>query len=455
MAAIVAPGCASSGFAQEDSQPPNILLIYSDDVGREVLSSYGGESYSTPNLDKLAESGVRFETCYSTPLCAPSRVRLLTGRYNFRNYTRWRHLDQRELTFAEVLKGAGYATALSGKWQLDGWDQSPDGITQAGFDEYCSYRGLPVLQASQRGEGNCFWGGELVINGEKVDPDRHTTDIYADFLIDFMTREAERERPFLAYFATNLLHRPFMPTPDHPNAPAPGQPPPADWKRYRGDVEHFPAMVKAHDASVGRLLETLDLLGIRDNTIVIYTSDNGTDQKIEASDLRSRYRGRMVKGGKYYPSELGINVPLIISDPRASRRGWVSDALTDQTDILPTLADAAGVPLPEDYVIDGHSLLPIVSGNSDGQRDWIHSWGVYELSSNRYKRPAQHTDQLLHVVRDKRWKLYSNGDLYDLENDFFEESPISPGESPEADAARKRLEAALASLRESQPKRWW
>jgi len=225
------------------------------------------------------------------------------------------------------------------------------------------------------------------------------TDIYTDFLIDFMARRAGRDQPFLAYFTTNLLHRPFMPTADHPDAPAPGEPAPADWKKYRGEVANFPAMVEAHDESVGRLLDALDRLGIRDHTIVIYTSDNGTDQKIEARDLRSRYRGRMVKGGKYHPSEMGINVPLIVSDPRAVRRGVVSDALTDQTDTLPTLAEAAGVELPEDYAIDGHSLLPIVEGRSDGEREWIHSWGVYELSSNRYKRPAEHTDHLLHVAR--------------------------------------------------------
>ena len=425
---------------------PNILFILADDMGRECLGCYGGQSYSTPTLDQLASDGVRFETCYATPLCSPTRVELLTGRYSFRNYTRWRFLDPTETTFAQHLKQAGYVTALAGKWQLEGWDRTPQGIVQAGFDEYLSYEEMAVLP---KREGNVYWGGAMWRNGKPFQPDRYTPELHTDFLIEFMRRH--HDRPFLAYYTMNLLHRPFMPTADHPDAPSPGQTPPAAWRR---DAAHFPAMVAHVDKMVAKLLAALDELDLRDSTLIIFTADNGTDNVAEAKTLRSIWRGQSVRGGKYFPTEWGVNVPLIVRWPGQIEGGRVLDNLVDFTDMLPTLCDVTGTPLPHDRRLDGRSFLPQLRGDRGTPRDYDYSWGNFENNSSKYKEPPQHIDKLIDVIRDQRWKLYGDRRLFDLPADPFERHSIQPGTNADADRARQRLTAQLKALRTSEPRLW-
>ena len=145
---------------------PNILFILADDLGRELLSCYGGESrYRTPRLDQLAASGMRFENCYATPLCSPSRNELLTGRYNFRNYTKWSELDSTQLTFAQILRDSGYATAIAGKWQLRGWELSPPKIVRTGFQDYCAIVNEEESKEFASPLGNQYWGGMFMSNG--------------------------------------------------------------------------------------------------------------------------------------------------------------------------------------------------------------------------------------------------------------------------------------------------
>ena len=141
---------------------PNILFILADDLGRELLSCYGGQSgYETPRLGGLASEGMRFENCYATPLCSPSRVELLTGRYSFRNYTKWGELDPTQLTFAQLLRDAGYATAITGKWQFRGWDEKPPRIVASGFQEYCAYVNAEEAERFASLLGNQYWGGNV------------------------------------------------------------------------------------------------------------------------------------------------------------------------------------------------------------------------------------------------------------------------------------------------------
>ena len=442
----------SSSIAAADR--PNILLILADDVGRELIGSYGGRSYSTPNLDALARSGTRFETCYATPMCAPSRVELLTGRYSFRNYTEWAHLNPSLTTIAQLMRDSGYATGFAGKWQLGGWirvgNRKPL-IVRAGFDEYLSYDAGRLLEDSRIGKGNRFWGGTVYQDGKTSRLEAYGPDTYSDYLVDFMRRH--RDEPFFAFYAMTTMHRPFHPTPDHADAPDPGRAPPSAWLGARGKSEHFASIMAYGDSMVGKLLNELKSLGIDDRTLVIFTSDNGTDNKVEAKTVRSRYRDRTVGGGKYFPTEMGASVPLIIRWPDRVRAGVVSDALVDLTDLLPTICVAAGVAIPSDGGFDGHSLLPVLDGQRRRHKRMIYTWGNFDQDSAKYKQPARYRRDLLHVVRDERWKLYSDGRLFDLSSDYFEKEPIR-FDSEEAAAARKRLAAFRDDLRSSGEQLW-
>jgi len=434
------------------AERPNVVLILVDDLGRELLSSYGGTSYRTPRIDRLAREGLRFKNCYATPLCAPSRVEILTGCYSFRNYMSWGELPDGAVTFAQRLKQAGYATCFAGKWQLGGWEQTPPRVVQAGFDEYISYDAFKLLEDAREGRGNRFWGGTILENGRSRRLERYGPDEYSDFVIDFIHRH--RNEPFLVHYCMTLMHRPFHPTPKHPDAPQPGEPPPAAWLGNRGDAENFTAMLAHVDMIVGKFLDALDELQLSDNTVVIFTSDNGTDNKAEAQSIRSEYHGGQVPGGKYFPTELGANVPLMIRWPGKVAAGQSSPALIDFTDLMATLCDLADAALPADQICDGKSLQPLFTQPQREHKRVLYTWGNFEHNSKKYKRPAKHTDSLLHIVRDERWKLYSDGRLFDLNADEFEKRPFDSTTNPEIRTARDRLETELLRLRASEPRRW-
>ena len=222
----------------------------------------------------------------------------------------------------------------------------------------------------------------------------------------------------------------------------------------RGQVENFVPMLGYADRLVGKLLDALKELGLEQNTIVLFTGDNGTDNVIEARNIRSRFLGQEVRGGKYFPTELGVNVPLLVRWPGRVNPGSVSKALVDFTDVLPSFADAAGAKLPPDYALDGRSFVPVLLGRAQAPKEFIYSWGNFEQSSKKYKEPQLHQEQWLHIVRDGRWKLYSDGRLFDTQIDFLEGKPVVPGTQPEADAARTRLKQQLETLRKTQPRAW-
>lgn len=433
---------------------PNIVLILADDFGRELLAGYGGQSdYHTPNLDRMAKAGMQFNTCYSTPMCVPSRVELLTGRYGFRNYTAWESIDRSQKTFPQLLKAAGYRTAMAGKWHPHGqWELDPTPPVHAGFDEYCSYDSVAMGEQAKAGEGNRFWGGTIIRNGNEEQLDRYGPDVYSDFLVDFI--KENKAGPFLAYYAMTTMHRPFQPTPDHPDAPRSGQPPPKNWMGSRGGTENFVPMLHYADKMVGKLILTIDELGLSENTLIIFTADNGTDNHAEAKTIRSRFLDQWVQGGKYYPTELGVNVPLMVQWPGQVKAGTTCNSIVDFTDVFPTLCDLAGVALPGDYPLDGGSLVPFLHGESFSHKEYTFTWGNYENNSSKYKDPANNTDKLLDVIRGPQYKLYSDGRLFDIQKDPLERNQIEMGATPEADQARQELKASLLYLRKTQPRIW-
>ena len=399
--------------AQAKAEKPNIVLIMADDLGYECLGCDGGTSYQTPNLDKLAAAGTRFTHAHCTPLCSPTRIEIMTGRYGFRNYRGWGVLDPREKTFGHLLRGAGYATCVSGKWQLCHFDkpENADHPRRAGFDECCVWTWHYKKKKPSRYWSPFIWQDGKLLEGVEG---KYGPDIHCDFVLDFIERH--KDKPFVAYYPTNLVHSPFVRTPDSKGGKR--------TKRKKGG--HYADMVAYLDKCVGRVVATLDRLGLREKTLILFTGDNGTPRGI-----RSRMGDVVVPGGKGQMTDTGTHVPLIANWPGTVSAGRVCDDLIDFSDVLPTLAEVAGAALPEGVTIDGRSFLPQLRGERGKPREWVY----LQLNKKR-------------AVRDKRWKLHGDGQLLDMQADPFEKHPIQSGAGgAEAAAARARLQAVLDSLK--------
>lgn len=423
--AAAALSAAPAAGAQTNEARPNIVLIMADDMGFECVAANGGESYRTPNLDKLAASGVRFEHCYSQPLCTPSRVQIMTGIYNSRNYIRFGLLDPRAYTFGNLLRDAGYATCVVGKWQLAGGFEGPG---RFGFDEYC----LWFLTRRP----NRYPNPGLEVNGEEVDykNGEYGPDLVSDYACDFIERKAQEDRPFFLYYPMILPHWPFEPTPDS-----------ADWdptfrrddeeeKNYRmRDPKYFVEMVHYVDKLVGKIVATLEAAGVRDNTLVMFTCDNGTFEAVT-----SRFRGRDWRGGKRYMMDNGTHVPLIASWPARVPAGGVREDLVDFSDVLPTLAEAAGATVPASLEIDGRSFVPVLRGER-GVRESVYCW--YFRNGVPVKGGDDHTAG--EFARDHRYKLYLDGGLYDVPSDFYERHPL---DQSKLTADQRRIRDRLHSV---------
>ncbi len=425
-AAALAPLCLLAACSSSPRQP-NIILIMADDLGYETLHVNGGSSYETPNLDVLAASGIRFTRAYSTPLCTPTRVQLMTGKYNFRNYIGFGQLDPAERTFAHYLRDGGYRTAVMGKWQLYGntTQRRLSGRTgtlpeQAGFDEY-------VLWQVKERAGPRFKNPYLDVLGDssRVYPGAYGPDMFVTAIEDFIERH--RDRPFFVYYPMVLTHDPFQPTPDDPDY--------ADFNPTSNvnDPAYFASNVAYMDKQIGRIVGKLEELGLTENTLLIFTGDNGTDR-----DVTSLVGTRRIRGNKGYPTAAGTHVPLIAHWPGTVAAGQVNDNLIDFTDFLPTLVDAARVPLPGDVLTDGLSFYDQLLGQADTVRTWVFChyaprWGNFE--HRRY-------------AHDRDWKLYEDGGFYHIAADPEELQPLEDGVlSAEAGEARQRLRAVLQRLR--------
>ena len=420
---LVIYGCQPPESTSTPIQPPNIILIMADDLGMETLGCYGGESYNTPNLDLLAANGMRFDHAYSTPLCTPSRVQLMTGKYNFRNYIAFGLLDANETTFAHLLKDAGYETCIVGKWQLYGNERQQElagGRTgtvpeDAGFDDWC------LWQVKERGYR--FKSPTLTIRdqGTKEYPNQYGPDMFVDYLLSFM--EARKEKPFFIYYPMVLTHDPFRPTPNS--------------DEYDNDDLHtvndslwFKDNVQYMDQMIARIVEKTKDLGVAENTIILFIGDNGTDR-----DVVSRWKGKHIQGQKGTTLEAGIHVPMIANWPGTITPGQVNDNLIDFTDFVPSLMDLAHIELPEDFTTDGLSFYSQLTAEAGPARDWVFGhydpkWGQFE--AKRY-------------ALDHRWKLYADGSFYDFNEDPLEKNPLDmQALDQEQQQALSKLQGALA-----------
>lgn len=412
----------------------NVLLIMADDVGFECFSSYGSEEYETPRIDALAKQGVRFTNAHSTPLCTPTRVNLMSGKSNVFNYQDFGVYPNGEPTFANHFKDHGYRTAVAGKWQLQ-TDRPKKGISpaEAGFDTHCLWN-IPG------GARERYWKPSFVQNGKLLDlpPSTFGADVMTDFLIDFINEKSDQ--PFVAYYPMILVHNPFVPTPDSLSGVRDDM-----AKRTPKQLkQNYVDMVAYMDKCVGRLVDALDASGQRDNTLVIFTGDNGTN-----ATLASELNGQTVKGGKGYTHDYGTHVPLVVNLPGRVTAGQVNEDLIAFSDFFPTITDAAALPAKEVRDGDGISFWTQCLGqtgkNPTGRkREWVY--GYYFPRPYAAKLDNKYSHYEVRYARDKRYKLYGNGDLYDTIADVMEQTsiPVNNADTNQI-AARKKLQAVLDS----------
>jgi arylsulfatase A len=416
---ILYPICIYSSTKVDNLESPNIVLIMADDVGCEILGCYGGTSYKTPNIDNLAETGIRFTHCYSTPLCSPSRVTIMTGRYTFRTTEKWGFIPPSENTFGHILKSAGYATALAGKWQMCLLNTDPMHVMKMGFDENCCFGWH---------EGSRYYQPHIWQNGKILNDvaDRFGPDVYCEFLIDFITKN--KDRPFLAYYPMAVAHEI---TNDLETPPPTG--PDGRYQSYQELIEYM-------DILVGRIIKALERLELRDNTLILFTTDNGTPREFITrfengnyikEPIISKKGDESVRGGKGRLTDAGTHVPLIANWSGVSPAGKVCDDLIDFSDFMPTLAELARAQIPQNITIDGTSFAAQLQGKTARPREWIYT--QWEGKS---------------WIRTKRWKLYSSGLLYDMTNDPSESFAIKPSDDTEESAQiREKLQTVLTNLK--------
>jgi len=411
----------SMAAAAEAPRRPNIVLIFADDVGQETLGCYGGTSYDTPHLDRLAAGGMRFDHAYAMPVCHPSRITLLTGRYPFRwDYPRWGSFPKQgeAKTFAHMLKKADYNTAVAGKWQLALLKNDLEQPHRLGFDDYSLFGWH---------EGPRYFAPLIWQNGRRRRDvaDRYGPDVYCDFLIDFIERH--RDEPFMAFYSMALCHD----VTDDLAEPVPFGP--------QGRYESYHEMIEQMDRQVGRLVAALDRLELREKTLVLFTADNGTSKssiitakgkKLIREPVYSEIDGRKVRGGKGNLTDDGTRVPLIANWPGMVKRGQVVDTLVDLSDYLPTFAELAGVELGDDWRLDGKSFAGQLTGEPGTSRPWVFA----ELRKKYW-------------VRDQHWKLYGDRRFFNMKKDPQEKNPLATKDlTGKAAAAHKKLESVLAEM---------
>jgi len=427
--------CGQVEIASAESRP-NILFILADDVGQEVLGCYGGQSYETPHLDELARTGMKFRHGFSMPVCHPTRLALMTGKYPFRHgQVTWGDFPESEepFTWANLAQDAGYATYIAGKWQLCLLRDKPNHPHRLGFEHFDLFGWH---------EGPRFYEPMIYHDGAVREDTlgHYGPDLYVRGLIDFM--KENRDRPFLAYYSMAVCHE----VTDDLETPVPHGP----FGRY----DNYAEMVAVMDNAVGRLVAALNALGLRENTLVIFTADNGTPpeiiiqaegKKLLRETVVSKQDGLMIPGGKKKLTDDGTNVPLIANWPGTIRGGQVIDDLVDMSDYLPTFVELTGGSLPEGRQLDGHSFAARLRGNGASQREWAYAEEAVLPKPGGVEPDG--TSSGRRWVRTADWKLYNDGRLFHMSSDLQEQHPIlAQQDSPAAAAARKQLETAFEEL---------
>ena len=404
-------GLGTGVFAQPK---PNIVIIFTDDQGYGDLGCFGSEENQTPVLDQLAKEGTRFTSFYAQPVCGPSRSALLTGRYPVRSKG-W-SMPASEITFAEILKEAGYQTACIGKWDVSNRKAIIDRMPNAqGFDYY-----FGALGANDSGKSTLYRNNKLVgITNDMAG----LTRLYTEEAIDYLVNQRNTEKPFVLYLAHTMMHTIIDASPK--------------FKAKAGD-NLYRAVVEEFDYETGRLLNTLDQLGLKENTLVIFTTDNGPWNQPKYYENKKGHPENSIfwgdagplRDGKASIYEGGIRVPCIMRWPGKIPDGKTNDGLMATIDLLPTFAALTGTKIPDDRIIDGVNQLDFILGKSKTARtSYIYNPGSASVQTRILQGNA---------IREGDWKLISplkvglfledggTGDweLYNLKEDIGESNNL-------------------------------
>ncbi len=400
--------------AEVAARRPNVVLILTDDQGYGDLGITGNTVLKTPNIDRLAGEGVMFRNFYMAPICAPSRASLLTGRYHQRTGVPYADgptdvLRLREVTIARALKGAGYKTALIGKWHLGRF--AVNGPLAHGFDLFFGFR-----------DGMITFYNDAILeqNGKPVRTNGYVTDVLTDAALRFV--EENRTKPFFLFLSYNAPHLP-MKVPIRYEEPYNKPGISAHLAKLYGMITHL-------DMSIGRVLTRLKELEIEDNTIVIFLSDNGAQKgtvgfvkSAESDRLDELWRGvdrfnAGLRGQKGTVYEGGVRVPFIARWPNRFPKAKVVDSLAAHIDLLPTILELADVPVPEGLQLDGKSIAHILrSGEGARVHEKLFLWcdPAADYHTSRMTYPKNN-----YAVRSGPWKLVKGTELYNLDEDPFE-----------------------------------
>ena len=407
---------------------PNILLIFADDVGTDAIGCYGGQSHPTPHIDSIASAGIKFNHCYAMPVCHPSRICLMTGKYPFRFGAagkRWGGFPEEaeSETISHEMKRLGYRTAVAGKWQLCMMKDDPMHPGRLGFDRWMLFGWH---------EGARYNDPLLYVNGQQLESTegRFGPDEYVEFLVDFMEDSKRGNQPFFAYYPMALCH-------DVTNDLKDQTVPFYTDNRWMTYAE----MISAMDDRIGRLLDELDRLDLAKNTLVLFVTDNGTAASsffdVNENGVMQRrpvfniQDGEVVRGGKGRLLDTGTRVPMLARWPGEIAEGTVTDAMVDLTDLLPTVVEIGGGKKSSDS-IDGKSYADLLSSKLDGNRR--RTW-VYLGHRGRQ------------AIRSHQAKLYSDGKFFDMLDDPAELNPILPTQlGPNARKESKMLRETLDHL---------
>lgn len=426
----------SSAFAADSKPRPNIVLIMTDDQGYGDFGAHGNPVIRTPHIDAMAARSARMTNFYVSPVCAPTRACLMTGRYNYRTkcidtYIGRAMMSPDEVTVAEVLGNNGYATGIFGKWHMG--DCYPLRPMDQGFQNSLVHRGGGIGQPSDPpGAEGKYTDPILFRNGVAEQQQGYCTDVYYKNARAFIEKSVKQKQPFFAYVPDNCPHGPFHDVP------------PADLKAYKQlDLANsaFPqdrghklppkanedqrarifAMITNVDRNIGQLFETLKSLDIIDNTIVIFMVDNGPNGR--------RYVAGY-KGQKSHVHEGGIRSPFFVHWPSRLKAGHKSDVVSAHIDVMPTLLDAAGVDVPAGLKLDGRSMLPMLTGKPGPISD-----RHLVIQSHRGNQPVRYHN---FMIRNNKWKLvHPSGfgresfqgqpkfELYDLAADRYEQHNLA------------------------------
>ena len=410
-AALAVPGCAVARSSSAERKP-NILMILADDLGCGDLSSYGATDLQTPNIDKLVASGIRFDKFYANcPVCSPTRAALLTGRYPdlvgvpgvIRTHVanNWGYLDPRAVLLPQLLKPAGYHTAIVGKWHLG--LSSPNKPNERGFDHFHGFLGdMMDDYYSHRRHGFNY----MRLDEKDIDPEGHATDLFTQWSIDYIGQRAKSKQPFFLYLAYNAPHAPIQP--------------PEDWlarvkKRQKNIADsraRLVALIEHLDDGIGKVLMVLKETGLSGNTLVVFTSDNGGQISVGANN-------GPLRAGKGDMYEGGIRVPACAAWPGKIEPGSKSDRVALTMDLFPTICDAAGAKI--EHKIDGTSVLPTLIGESQPSEDRFLFWVRRE--------GGNYGGRAYYAARYGDFKLLQNTPfepllLYNLKDDPQEKTPL-------------------------------